>query len=261
MTDIPTDQQSSSTAFQHVQHLTDFPVIEFRRYTIQVSERDHFARYFETYFPEAFEQVGALIFGHFRERDNPAVFTWIRGFHDMETHATANAAFYDGPGWREHASTMNDRLIDHTNVLLLQPWKPERGIVVLPTVDPIREEAGAQGVVVAHIFAVTAGGVAAFAQHAEEAFASYRAAGAREAGVLVTLDEPNNFPRLPVREDGPYLVWLGILRDNQILEQRFRPLAEQAAQTLAATGLLRSASEVVTLDPTSRSRLRWHPTF
>jgi len=33
--------------------------------------------------------------------------------------------------------------------------------------------------------------------------------------VLVTLDVPNNFPQLPVRTDGPYLVWLGIVRDTR----------------------------------------------
>ena len=41
------------------------------------------------------------------------------------------------------------------------------------------------------------------------------AAGIREAAVLVTLDVTNNFPQLPVRSDGPYLVWLGIAPDDK----------------------------------------------
>jgi hypothetical protein len=68
---------------------------------------------------------------------------------------------------------------------------------------------------------------------------------------------PNNFPQLPVRTDGPYLVWLGIVKDNKTLETQFAPLAERSTQTLSATGLLRSAPELVILDPTHRSRLRW----
>ena len=48
------------------------------------------------------------------------------------------------------------------------------------------------------MFAVKANGVEAFAKEAESTFANYRAAGAREAGVLVTLDAKNNFPQLPI---------------------------------------------------------------
>ena len=141
--------------------------------------------------------------------------------------------------------------------MLLRPLSPDRGIPVLPSVDPVKEGKGAQGVVVAQIFAVKSNNVDAFAQQAEATFAGYRAAGAREAGVLVTLDAPNNFPQLPVRTDGSYLVWVGIVKDNKTLETRFTPLAERSLQPLSATGLLRSAPELVILDPTRRSRLRW----
>src|SRR5215203_1929403 len=201
--------------------------------------------------------MGSIIFGHFLERGNPALFTWIRGFHDMEERAAVNQAFYGGPLWKEHRPTMNERMTDYSNVLLLQPLSPERGITILPVVDPVDEAEGARGIVIAQIFAIQAGGVDAFAQKAEEAFAAYRAAGVREAGVLVTLDVPNNFPALPVRTDGPHLVWLGIVSDDQVLEERFNPLAEGSSQALAATGLLRGAPELVVLDPARRSRLRW----
>ena len=241
----------------HTEHLKDFQVVELRRYTIKEGERRSFARYFESYFPEAFEQMGSIIFGHFLERRKPSLFTWIRGFHDMEERAAVNQAFYGGPLWKEHRTTMNDRMTDYSNVLLLQPLSPERGITVLPAVDPVHEEEGAQGIVIAQIFAIQPGGVDAFARRAEETFAGYRAAGVREAGVLVTLDVPNNFPALPVRTDGPHLVWLGIVSDNQVLEKHFFSLAEESERTLAATGLLRDASELVVLDPAGRSRLRW----
>jgi hypothetical protein len=239
--------------------VSDFPVIELRRYTLKDGAREEFARYFETWFPEAFQQLGALIFGQFLERANPSVFTWVRGFPDMAAHAKVNQDFYSGPVWKEHRTTMNDRLVDHTNVLLLRPLSPGRGLPVLPAVDPVREELGARGVGVAHVFAVKPDGVEAFAQQAEATFARYRDAGMREAGVLVTLDEPNNFPALPIRTDGPYLVWFGIAEDSPSLDARFTPLAERAARGLFATGLLRDAPEVILLQPTRRSRLRWLP--
>src|SRR5262245_59130585 len=252
-----TSQNSGNNSMDRVKHMKDFQVIEFRRYTVKEGEREHFAEYFESYFPEAFQQMGAIAFGQFFERKNPVGFKWLRGFKNMDDRAIVNAGCNYGLLWREHASTMNSHMVDSDNVLLLRPLSPERGVTVLPSVDPVKEGKGAQGVVVAQIFAVKANCVDAFAQQAEATFAGYRAAGAREAGVLVTLDAPNNFPQLPVRTDGPYLVWLGVVKDNQTLETQFTPLAERSLQSLSATGLLRGAPELVILDPTRRSRLRW----
>ena len=259
VTPTQTAQTTVNKSMEHIKHLNDFQVLEFRRYTIKKGEREHFAQYFESYFPEAFEQLGALACGQFFERNNPSGFTWIRGFHNIDARATVNAAFYYGPLWKEHKSTMNDILTDSDNVLLLRPASPERGVTILPAVDPVTEERGAQGIVVAQIFAVKADSVESFAKQAEATFTGYRAAGVREAGVLVTLDVSNNFPQLPVRTDGPYLVWLGILKDSQMLETRFNPLAERSLQALSATGLLRGTPELLVLDPTRRSRLRWLP--
>jgi len=237
-------------------HLKDFHVIEFRRYTIKEGERKHFAQYFEGFFPEAFQQLGAIAVGSFFERKNQSTFTWIRAFHTIDDRAVVNAAFYYGPLWREHSRTLNNLMIDSDNVMLLRPLSSDRGLVVLPAVYPVTEANGAQGVVVAQIFAIKANSVDDFAKQAEPIFGSYRAAGAHEAGVLVTLDVVNNFPQLPVRADGPYLVWLGIVRDDQMLD-KFSPMAEHSLQTLSATGLLRGTPELVILDPTPRSRLRW----
>jgi hypothetical protein len=252
-----TSQNTTSKAMDRVKHLQDFQVIEFRRYTIKEGGREHFAEYFDTFFPEGFQQMGAILFGQFLERKHPSGFTWLRGFKSTDARAVINASFYYGPLWREHSSTMNNLMVDSNNVLLLHPLSPEQAIPVLPAVDPINEAKGAHGVVAAQIFAVKPNSVDAFARQAEATFASYRAAGVRQAGVLVTLDVPNNFPQLPVRTDGPYLVWLGIVKDNQTLDSLFTPLAERSLQSLSATGLLRSAPELLTLDPTHRSRLRW----
>jgi hypothetical protein len=254
---IPLKADDRAERMQSIKHLTDFPVVEFRRYTIRAGEREHFAQYFESYFPEAFEQLGALAVGQFFERKNPVGFTWMRAFHSMDDRARINANFYYGPLWREHAKTLNNLMVDSNNVLLLRPISPEMGVSVLPAVDPVTQPNGAQGVVVAEIFTIKPDAVDAFARAAEAAFASYRNAGIREAGVLVTLDAQNNFPQLPIRTDGPYLVWLGIASDDTKREMAFSPLAKRSAKSLSATGLLRAEPEIVILDPTKRSRLRW----
>jgi hypothetical protein len=252
-----TAQPIRNDRMKNAEHLKDFQVIEFRRYTVREGEREHFAQYFEAYFPEAFQQLGAIAVGQFFERNNHLGFTWMRGFHSMDDRAKVNASFYYGPLWKEHKPTLNSLMTDSDNVLLLRPLSPERGIVILPAVDPVTEVNGTKGVVIAEIFALKANSVEEFAKQAETTFAGYRAAGVREAGVLVTLDAPNNFPQLPVRTDGPYLVWLGVVEDNKALESGFNPLAERSVQSLTATGLLRGAPELVVLDPTRRSRLRW----
>jgi len=240
-------------------NLKDFQAIEFRRYTIKAGQRQNFEKYFDTYFPDAFQQQGAIVAGSFLERKNSNGFTWIRGFHTLDARAVLNAAFYYGPLWKEHKQAVNALLDDSDNVMLLRPVTPDRGIPILPAVDPVTEANGAQGVVVAQIFSVKPDSIEVFAKDAESTFAAYRATGAREAGVLVTLDAKNNFPQLPVRTDGPFLVWLGVLKDNQMLDASFTPEAERASQRLVATGLLRGAPELDVLDPSTRSRLRWLP--
>jgi hypothetical protein len=239
-----------------VAHLNDFQVIEVRRYTIKDGAREQFAKYFESYFPEAFEQLGAIAFGQFFERDKPAGFTWLRGFRNMDARAVVNSAFYYGPLWKEHRLTLNNLMVDSDNVMLMRPLSRERAIPVLPAVDPVLESA-AQGVVVAQVFALRPDSADAFAKRAEAAFAAYRSAGIREAGVLVTLDAPNNFPQLPVRTDGTYLVWLGVAPDQKAVDGRFSALATEMAATLGATGMLRGTPELIVLNPAPRSRLRW----
>jgi hypothetical protein len=230
-------------------------VVEFRRYTITPGGQQDFATYFQSYFPEAFQQLGAIALGQFTERGNPTSFTWLRGFKNMEGRAIVNSAFYYGPLWKEHKATLNALIVDSDNVMLMRPLRP---VPVLPAVDPVKEREGAHGVVVAQIFALKAGVTAeAFAQQAESAFSSYRAAGAREAGILATLDVPNNFPQLPVRTDGTYVAWMGIVKDNQVLELRLKPAIDHAAAAIDKTGLLRAAPELLILDPANRSRLRW----
>ncbi len=235
----------------------DFQVVELRRYTLIPGERRNFARYFETWFPEAFQQLGALAFGEFFDRRDPDTFTWLRGFHDMDERARANQAFYDGPVWKEHKALLNDRLVDHTDVLLLTPLERTSGVAVLPSLDPAAGT-GASGIVVAQVFRAAPGHIGDLVARARPVFADYRVSGVRAAGVLVTLDAPNNFPALPFRTDGPYLVWLGIVRDAQMLEA-LRPLLQEGAAVLGRPEWLRGTPELMVLDPAPRSRLRWVP--
>jgi hypothetical protein len=211
-------------AIESVKHLGDFQVIELRRYNVKSGERQHFVEYFEAYFPEALEQLGSIVFGQFYDRSAESHFTWLRGFKDIGARPIVSAAFYYGPVWREHRVVVNALFPDAPdNVLLLRPLTPEHAVTVLP-----------------------AGAI----------FVAYGESGIREAGELVTPDVANNFPQLPIREDGPFFVWLGIARDEKMV-QRFKALARSVEPTLSETGMLRGPIETLVLDPTPRSRLRW----
>lgn len=254
-----TDPSASESLMDHNPRLSDFQIIEFRRYVIKDGKRPGFIQYFDTYFPEAFQQLGTIVAGSLSERQNASGFVWIRGYHTIDDRARLNGIFYYGSVWDEHRKTMNGLIDNADNVMLLRPLSPEREIAILPAVDPVAEPNGAQGVVVAEIFAVKPNSVEDFAKQAETTFARYRSAGAREAGVLVTLDVKNNFPQLPYRTDGPFLIWLGILRDDEMLNSAFNLITKESEKTLTASGLLRNPPELVVLDPTPRSRLRWLP--
>ncbi len=146
-------QSASSAAPQSSARSSDYPVIELRRYDIAPGQRDRFVRYFDAYFPEAFEQLDCMVFGQFEDRAAETKFVWLRGYRDINARPIANAAFYYGPVWREHRDKVNalfPGLSD--NVLLLRPLNVESGVPVLPAVDPVDEPGGARGVVVAQIF-------------------------------------------------------------------------------------------------------------
>lgn len=240
--------------------LGHFDVIELRRYPIAPGKRSDFAKYYEAWFPAAFEQIGILVFGEFFERGTQNNFTWIRGFHTVQDHAVANPQFYYGPVWREHKALANSLLpgIDD-NVLELHALNAQTEVPALPAVDPVAEPNGAQGVVVAEIYSVKQGAIQPFSERALKAFSRYNVPGVRAAGVLVTLEGPNNFPLLPFRTDGPYLVDLHILRDQSVLKETFEPLLARTKEDLGAGGMLRRAPEVLILDPAKLSRLRWLP--
>ena len=254
---LTTARADAAAALESVAHLNNYPVVELRRYDIAPGQRDRFVRYFDTYFPEAFEQLDCMVFGQFEDRAAPTKFVWLRGYHDINARPVADSAFYYGPVWREHRVKVNALFPGESdNVLLLRPLTPDSGVKVLPAVDPVDEPHGARGVVIAQIFAVKKGEEDAFASKAQAAFARYNAANVHPAGVLVTLDVPNNFPQLPIRTDGPFLVWLGVVENDAALKQ-FEPLASEVERALGATGMLRGTPERLVLDPTPRSRLRW----
>lgn len=181
---------------------TPLTVIELRRYRLHPGRRDELIALFEREFIESQEAVGMRLLGLFREPAEPDRFTWLRGFADMPSRATALNEFYFGPVWREHRNAANATMADSDDVLLLRPC---RGLPA-PTLAKRAEVPRPWRAVVLPL-----------AEPADEALRLWigaqwlpalQRAGAQDTAFFETEPAENTFPRLPVRTDGPVLVLL-----------------------------------------------------
>ncbi len=141
-------------------------------------------------------------------------------------------------------------------VLLLRPVDPRRPVMVLPAVDPVAEPGGASGVAAALIFPVHLGHVQEFARDVQAGLAPSEAAGFVTRGCCIR-STLNNFPQLPIRTDGPFVVGLGVMHDERVLQNRFLPLERRVEGWLEQSPFLNGPPEPVILTATRRSRLRW----
>ncbi|HEY5801383.1 MAG TPA: hypothetical protein VIT92_14255, partial [Burkholderiaceae bacterium] len=125
----------------------------------------------------------------------------------------------------------------------------------LRAVDPVREPQGAQGILAMQLFKASPRAMPLLAACAEHAFEACDGPGLLQAGLLVSLEAENNFPQHPVRTDGPWLVWLAVVRDEAALAEVL-PVLEDIAAQMRARDLIVD-QETAVLDPGLRSRLRW----
>ncbi|HEX5682850.1 MAG TPA: NIPSNAP family protein [Ideonella sp.] len=215
---------------------TPLTVIELRRYRTQLGRRDELIALFEREFIESQEAVGMRLPGLFREPAEPDRFTWLRGFADMASRAAGLKAFYFGPVWQDFRNAANATIVDSDDVLLLRPSpglpalapaeraaspRPWRAIV-LPLAEPAGDDLRAW--IDTHWLS------------------SLRQAGAEDLGVFETEFAENNFPRLPVRTDGPVLMLLAAWPGGASVP---------GLDTLAPW--LRAEPLVLQLEPTARS--------
>jgi hypothetical protein len=236
------------------------PVVELRNYTLHPGARETLIDLFDREFVETQEAVGMQVIAQFRDIDRPDVFTWLRGFPDMQSRAVSLEAFYDGPVWARHRDVANGTMIDSDDVRLLRPAQPNAGFVL----DADRPAPGAtaipRGLVVATIYMLDRPAAAGFAEFFERAVAPrLLASGARPCGVYETDPSPNTFPRLPVREGEHAFVWFARFADVAAHDRAVAALSADQLWTTdvrpALERMLRSPVEVWRLTPTARSRM------
>jgi hypothetical protein len=241
--------------------LHDDAVIELRQYLTQPGRRDELITLFEREFVETQEAVGMHLIGQFRDLDAPDRFVWLRGFPGMPERRAALTSFYTGLAWQRHRDAANATLRDNDDVLLLRPARPGSGFAASAPRAPRGDDRPAHGVIEAGVCALERPAEHEFLEHFERHLVPcLRAAGADPIAVYVTDSSKNTFPRLPVREGEPVLVWFARFADTDAHHRYEATLAADAAwREAVAKALHRGLKQLpqrLRLAPTPRSELR-----
>jgi hypothetical protein len=186
-------------------------IVELRNYRVEPTRRQEFIDHFERQFVHTQEAVGIGVLGQFTVVGASDRFVWLRTFTDMASRRDVLQRFYGGPVWQRHGPLANEIMTESDDVLLLRPsaTSPDlaAGYRPDPSTPPDPRRAH-DGVVLAAITTL--------AGHADDveprlAAALERAArdlNLRELGRMVVEPSPNDFPRLPVRQEPGTFVWL-----------------------------------------------------
>jgi hypothetical protein len=248
---------AAGTARGQTADAADTQIVELRQYRLVPGVRDDFVALFDRAFVESQEALGMRIVGQYRDHDDAARFTWIRGFRDMAARERGLKAFYFGPVWQANRAVANPMLDDNDNVLLLKPAAPGLGFAAAK----VREsdaEGGAVQVVIEYLWKTPDAGFAAF--FAGEMKPALEAAGVNVIAAYVPLGEPNNFPQLPVRDDRKLLAWFVRGDSHDAIAAALARARGSARWQSRVAAVLHDAEErppqTLRLDPTPRSALR-----
>jgi len=184
----------------------DNSIFELRQYTLYGGQRDALISLFEKNFIEPQETVGAHVIGTFRDIDDPDRFVWIRGFRDMPARQQALQDFYgSSPAWITHKKEANATMVDSDNVLLLRTLSSQKAFSGNAT-----NGSGSNAVFGVTIYFLGGVDSAQFGNFFDHSVVPHlNTLGAYPIATLATIDVPNNFPRLPIREHDRVFLWIG----------------------------------------------------
>lgn len=237
-----------------------WPIVELRQYTLHPGQRDVLIALFEAEFVESQEEVGMKIVGTFRDLEKPDRFVWIRSFRDMPSRADALNAFYTGPVWKAHRTAANATMVDASNVLLLRDASPGSGFSLDSPRAPKGATDASSALVTATIYYFDGTVDPSFVEFFDRIVRpQLKAAGIPVVASFVTETAANNFPRLPVREQDRVFTWFARFSSQADYDRALTALADSREWKGVAEALqakLKSAPEILRLQPTARSLLR-----
>ena len=236
------------------------PILELRQYTLRPGQRDVLIDLFEREFVDSQEALGMRVLGTFRDLDRPDRFVWLRGFDDMASRREGLTAFYGGPVWQAHRNAANDTMLDSDNVLLLRDAREGAGFALGRRPRPAKGATEIPpGLLVATIYSLTDPVGPELIDFFDGVMRpELAAAGVAVRATYVTETTPNDYPRLPVRENEHTFVWFAAFADAAAHARSTSSLAESARWRAIAAELdakLKGPPEVLRLQPTPRSLL------
>ncbi len=237
------------------------PVLELRQYKLVPGAQDRFIDLFDREFVDTQEALGIRIIGQFHDNDRRDRFTWMRDFPSMADRAKMLQSFYFGPVWKHFAGTANPMLDDNDNVLLLRAAREGSGFgpsAAHPVAGAKARNSDTVFAVVEHLWKDPGEGFATF--FLDRVRPLLNKAGLPVLGVYVPEEQPNNFPRLPVRPDKKILVWFTKASNPADFDVILSKLRATPAWKKGVAATLDGAEErprqVLRLTPTPRSALR-----
>ena len=223
-------------------------VVELRQYRMKPGGRDALIAMFEKHFVAPQEALGMRVEGPFRAPGHPDRFVWLRGFRSLAERPGALGAFYGGPEWKAHREAANATMEDSDDVLLLQPADEGRDFTLARRMGAL---------MVATIYLLQAPVDADFLRFFRERVAPIMSAtGAPPVATLKSLEVPNNFPKLPIREGVHAFVMLASFDHEEALRRHTEQLEALPAWKPVEAALaarLAKPVEYLVLVPTQRA--------
>ncbi|MEP6611472.1 MAG: hypothetical protein ABJA76_06295 [Mucilaginibacter sp.] len=189
-------------------------VIELRNYVLKPGQRGKFTSLFEQHFVQSQFDLGGYPLNWFKVDGAPDNFLWIRGFTDMASRSKFLPAFYHGTVWKQYKSDANSKLANNDNVYLLKPLTLSNG--ALETGKPVSSNLfkNNKGIAVVDYYIANTKLDKLKAAFAKYYLPAYKLAGIEKYTLWVSELEKNDFPQLPVFQDGNLLVTITFYKDE-----------------------------------------------
>ena len=230
-------------------------LFELRSYSTRPGRRDALVDLFEKHFLDAYQAAGARVVGTFMNQRDPDRWVWIRAFADNRARGEALDGFYRSPEWLARRAAANDTIADISDALLLRLRFGEFASLRAPDGD-----SGQPASVVECLRWFPREGQAArlAGRVLADLVPLLVRSGAIPAAVLESVELPNSYPRLPLREDTGVVVltrYADAMSYQAALASRDRPAAWRRAIDVIDRLAVRPL-EAWPLQPTARSALR-----
>jgi len=206
---------SSAAVFAQTSNANpDINLIELRNYVLKPGQRERFTKYFEQHFTQSQVDLGGYPLNWFQVDGAPANFLWIRGFTDMASRSKFLPAFYYGPVWKQYGPEANSMLANNDNVYLLKPLKIDGETLQTGAAINSGLLTGNKGIAVIDFYIANTKLDKLKAAFGKYYLPAFKTAGIENYTLWVSELEKNDFPRLPVFQDGNLLVAITFYKDE-----------------------------------------------